>query len=272
MNKNQQAYQDYISQSQPRNTNTTVKKNPYPVRKQVNARLPKGKIKLLSVVVMIYVLLWWSMFQLLPLNKVNRIMVIGANLSETDLVIEASEIDSWRNAKEVLNQRQKIEKNIIAANPIIEGVRFERNHWSELEIHVLEHELVGKVEYNHQIVPLLSNGEMLTNEFFETHWQASYLEQVPELIGFYQQSKLADMATLLKKMDANIVQQMVSIQLSQEVTKPNGIVIKMKDGNTVKAVMNTVVQRMAYYPKMMQQIGQKRGVINLEVEAYFTPY
>ena len=46
----------------------------------------------------------------------------------------------------------------------------------------------------------------------------------------------------------------------------------MRDGNLVKAVLPTFNHKMTFYNQMLKELGDKKGTLNLEVGAYFTPF
>ena len=79
------------------------------------------------------------------------------------------------------------------------------------------------------------------------------------------------MGQALKEIDQDLLGQMQAIYLSTNSAKPNTIEIKMVDGNIVKALIYNVSQKMQYYPQILNKIGDKKGIVNFEVGAYFTP-
>ncbi|MDO4432496.1 MAG: cell division protein FtsQ/DivIB [Aerococcaceae bacterium] len=235
-----------------------------PLPKRDMRLLPRGVAKLASVVVLLFIAAWIASMQVGPLDKVNHLVVTGAVYSDVAQVERASNIRSWQSYKDVVAQKPTIEKNIIAANPMVDNITFHRSTWYGLELQVNEHHIVAQIEQNGQKIYLLDNGKPAP--------EGVVVDKTLPMLNHFSQHKLLEVTTMLRKLDASMLERIESIHLSQDITKPNTIDLNMYDGNTIRAVMSTFDKKAKYYPAILEQLGQQRGVVNLEIGAYFTPY
>ena len=207
--------------------------------------------------------------QILPFNRVNQVKVTGIESSLADSVAKSSRIIPFDSKKEVLRQRHAIIKKIKEENPQVDQVEIKADQWPYLELAVTANDFLAILpsDSSDTIYYLLSSGD----SFEMDQDQRNQVTSLPKLYDFKDQDKLNLLASSLSHLDKNLLKDIDSIYLSQNTNKPNTIEVKMKDGNVVKALMYTFSQKMQYYPQMVQELGGRQGIINLEVGAYFTP-
>lgn len=229
----------------------------------------KGKVKAVVVGVVLCVATVFTLIAVSPLNKVKRLVVTGYTHSNPELIKASTGIRPLDDVRNVIRQKQIIEKAIKTHSPIIDSITLKHSEWEHLEIHVNEHQVIAKINDNGQLVPILDNGNGIAGL---TTIDDTQLANVPLLYNFNKQGSLHEIANSLRKIDAKLLALIESISPVQDVNKPNTIEVKMKDGNTVRAIVSTFDKRIGYYPSIVQQLNHQQGVINLEVGAYFTPY
>ncbi|MGX7092441.1 cell division protein FtsQ/DivIB [Hutsoniella sourekii] len=240
--------------------------------KQAKANQPAVKVntELVACFILLLIILVLSAWQLLPFNKVNQLQVENNYFISQEQIINSSRILPLDKLDKIYAQRESIQKKMKSELPALESIVFKRENLA-LVIQVKEYDIVAVAQDQGQYLPLLSNGSILPLEP-EQELSSGILDQVPVLVGFEGQGKLAPLANdLLRNLNGEILGQMDTIYLIPSSEKPNAVEIHMKDGNIVKGIISTLAQKMIYYPQMLEQIQGKRGVINLEVGAYFTP-
>ena len=232
-------------------------------------RLPGGRPKLFAVYSLLYILMFLACLQFLPFNRVNQVKVTGIESPLADSVAKSSRILPFDSKKEVLRQRHAIIKKIKEENPQVDQVEIKADQWPYLELAVTANDFLAILpsDSSDTIYYLLSSGD----SFEMDQDQRNQVTSLPKLYDFKDQDKLNLLASSLSHLDKNLLKDIDSIYLSQNTNKPNTIEVKMKDGNVVKALMYTFAQKMQYYPQMVQELGGRQGIINLEVGAYFTP-
>lgn len=232
--------------------------------------LPTGRVELASVTAVIFILMWTFGWQLAPFNKVNHLTVSGNEIAESEMVAYSSGIRSLDTIKNLMANREQIEKNIIKSNPIVSGVVFDRVNWKQMDIKVSEYHIVAIVEIEGELYPLLENGEILveSNKYLQENMDRFNL---PRILNVEQKGKLVTVATALRRVEPDVLALIDTIELSKGLNRPNHLSMKMKDGMYVKAVASTVAEKINKYPAMKKIIGDQMGTVNLEVGAYFTP-
>lgn len=232
--------------------------------------LPTGRVELASVTAVIFILMWTFGWQLAPFNKVNHLTVSGNEIAESEMVAYSSGIRSLDTIKNLMANREQIEKNIIKSNPIVSGVVFDRVNWKQMDIKVSEYHIVAIVEIEGELYPLLENGEILveSNKYLQENMDRFNL---PRILNVEQKGKLVTVATALRRVEPDVLALIDTIELSKDLNRPNHLSMKMKDGMYVKAVASTVAEKINKYPAMKKIIGDQMGTVNLEVGAYFTP-
>lgn len=232
--------------------------------------LPSGRMELGIVTFVILFLLILSAWTISPYHWVNQIQVTGNRLVPTNTIIQASGIRSIDKVKSVMKQKAAITDSLQAASPIIADVVLDRDSFRQLTLVVTEHDIVARVIEDQQVLALLENGTTL--DFSKTNWdQSSLIAALPAVDTKGQKGKLVDLAQALRQLDPQILGQIESITLSNDLTKPKAVSLVMKDGMLVKAQTPTLAEKLNRYDQMMAIVGQNRGTLNLEVGAYFTP-
>lgn len=232
--------------------------------------LPSGRVELGAVTSVLLMLVWLFAWQIMPFNKINHLTVTGNELTSSESIIVSSGIREIDDVKEIMKNRQKIEDLIIEANPMVSSIVFERAQWNQFNLNIVEHQVVGFVEVGADTYPLLENGELLDTVANNIQIQKAW-ENFPFVDTHNQKGKLVDVAAALGQIEPEILTLIDRVSISTNLSKPNGIELYMNDGMYIKAITNTLAEKINQYPKMKQIIGDQVGMISLEVGAYFTP-
>ena len=97
--------------------------------------------------------------------------------------------------------------------------------------------------------------------------------EIPVLNGFDNPEVREQMSVELMKLESNVYQLISEIIFSGDDEDLESLTVYMDDGFEVRAVIPTFSERMEYYPEITAQLtGLEKGVIDMEVGTYFTPY
>lgn len=234
-------------------------------------RLPDNRLQLFAFFLCLLVFYLYNGWLLLPFQMVNSIMVSGNNYIDTQAIVTSSRITDLDQYKTVKAQEKAIEKKMKEELPILESLKINRPSYKEVELKVTEYDIVALMNVNNTVRPVMANGELIMDDNVEID-KGQLANQLPELLGFNQKGKIIDLTNnALRTIPNDLLEKMKTITLSTDPAKPNTILVQMKDGNRVQAIINTFSDKIAYYNQILDQLKGKKGVINLEVGAYFTP-
>lgn len=199
-----------------------------------------------------------------PLSKIENIKVTGAHINEASAYLERSELQSgdglWGFTKK--NVKKQLEK--------IEGVQnaeVSRVWFRDVTIAVEEWRPIAYMEIDDQYELLLENGDVFKPE------KLLIEEDTPILNGFTNRENQNRVTEQLKKMENNVYQLISEIIYTGTKDNPESITVFMDDGYEVKALLPTFADKMVYYSEIVSQLtGEEKGVIDMEVGTFFTPY
>ena len=236
------------------------------------ARWPKGKMKLFSVFVVLVLSLTVVGYRLLPTHYVNAVQIVGNQRVDGEAIVAASGIRDFDRVKDVMAKRKSIEQAIMKENPLVSKVTLRRPNMQSLQLEIEEHAIVAKIKSGDQWIAVLDNGTWGDFSASVAAKEAVNLDQLPELLVQAPSGRVTELTTMLKQTPPDILSQIESLKLGQEASKKSAFEAKMRDGNLVKAVLPTFNHKMTFYNQMLKELGDKKGTLNLEVGAYFTPF
>ena len=236
------------------------------------ARWPKGKMKLFSVFVVLVLSLAVVGYRLLPTHYVNAVQIVGNQRVDGEAIVAASGIRDFDRVKDIMAKRKSIEQAIMKENPLVSKVTLRRPNMQSLQLEIEEHAIVAKIKSGNQWIAVLDNGTWGDFSASVAAKEAVNLDQLPELLVQAPSGRVTELTTMLKQTPPDILSQIESLKLGQEASKNMAFEAKMRDGNLVKAVLPTFNHKMTFYNQMLKELGDKKGTLNLEVGAYFTPF
>ena len=236
------------------------------------ARWPKGKMKLFSVFVVLVLSLAVVGYQLLPTHYVNAVQIVGNQRVDGEAIVSASGIRDFDRVKDIMAKRKSIEQDIMKENPLVSKVTLRRPNMQSLQLEIEEHAIVAKIKSGNQWIAVLDNGTWGDFSASVAAKEAVNLDQLPELLVQAPSGRVTELTSMLKQTPPDILSQIESLKLGQEASKNMAFEAKMRDGNLVKAVLPTFNHKMTFYNQMLKELGDKKGTLNLEVGAYFTPF
>ena len=238
------------SDSEPEN----IEKKP---KKKRNINYKKWSIILFSATIIFLV----ASYLISSKSDVKEIVVNGNEHLSTEEILERSEIKE--KDKMYLTSEGKAEQNI-SLLPIVESITVERDFPNTVNITVKEFEVVAYVESKGRYYPVLENVQILRG-FDMTPTDAP-------IIHFFDGVEFEGMVKSLKQMNPQILAMISEIFYRPNEETNSRIQLYMNDGQEIVADYNTIGDKIDYYAGMKKEIGNKKGLIDLEVSNTFLPY
>lgn len=233
------------------------KKKPRVKRKKLNINYLKVSLVLLTVLV-----IFFALYYLIG-NKsdVKEIEIVGAEHLSTDEILSRSEIA--KGDKMYLANLGKAEKNI-ALLPIVESIDVSRDFPNKIVMKVKERDVVAYVESKGKYYPVLESEQVLRG-----------FDMVPTdapIIHFFDGVEFEGIVKSLNQMNAQILSMISEIFYRPNKETNSRIQIYMNDGQEIIGDLHTIGDKINYYAGMKEEIGDKKGLIDLEVSNTFLPY
>lgn len=193
-------------------------------------------------------------------SKIDQIIIKGATLHDASFYEQASGLikgeSIWSFDKDDVSER-------LAGVDGVHKVNISRRWINHVQIDVTEWEPIGYVEKKGEYQLLLENGEAFSAS-------AEFpISEAPILNGFDDKEILKEMTEQLLDLDDSIYHLISEII----ITDRDLLTIFMDDGYEVHAIISTFAEKMTYYPEIIAQLdGVEKGIIDMEVGTYFTPY
>lgn len=198
-----------------------------------------------------------------PLSKITDITISGNNELSDKQIEKATTIWRGRLIWTTLLGQQYLEHQAKIRDPQIRSLKVKLQGPQSVHLAVTENHLLGEGKVGKQTYAVLTNGQLQlttaqnTNidfEGFENH------RQQLEILG--QQ---------LGKLKPVIYHGISSVKYQPTSESPHQIILYMKDGNTVKANLTNVGDKLKYYPSILTKMSGQ-GVVDLRVGAYSYDY
>ncbi|WP_438316904.1 cell division protein FtsQ/DivIB [Sporosarcina sp. FA9] len=220
--------------------------------------------KFLFVVLIFIIALLIILYFQSPLSRINEVTISGANLYEEKFYINESGLIKdepfWGFKK------NSVEK-VLSEIEVVKKVDVTRNWFNNIEIVISEWGTIAYVEEKGQYQLLLENGELFSTETILPE------DEIPVLIGFSDVKVRKQLSTQLIKMETAVYHMVSEIIFSGVNEDMESIIAYMDDGYEVRAIIPTFAESMEFYPDIIAQLNDvEKGVIDMEVGTYFTPF
>ncbi|MCG7342784.1 FtsQ-type POTRA domain-containing protein [Sporosarcina sp. ACRSL] len=225
-------------------------------------RRRKTNKKFLFIIAVFCIALLVLLYFQSPLSKIGEVKVVGAMLNDDRYYYEKSGIlegsSFWGfETKEVEKELSKLEG--------VNTVAVTRKWMRDIEISIDEWNTVAYMESGGEYELLLENGDLFPS--------GGNYPNVPILNHVDNPKLRSKLTSQLLKMDKNVLQLISEIIYTGTEENPDTIVAYMDDGYEVHAILQTFAEKMDYYPDIISQLGGlEKGVVNMEVGIFFTPY
>ncbi len=199
-----------------------------------------------------------------PFSRIDKVEISGAKLHENKYYEEASGMmkdnSFWGFSV------KSIEKKLEGID-VVKDVSVSRKWFRDIKITIAEWETVAYIEEQDKYDLLLESGDVFPGVEVRPE------EKAPVLIGFSNKKNRKKISAQLTDMEKDVYQLISEIILKDKDEKGAELTVYMDDGYEVRAIISTFADQMAYYPEITAQLhGLEKGVIDMEVGTYFTPF
>lgn len=201
-----------------------------------------------------------------PLSKVGTISVEGNQAVYDQQIIDQSGIHGGDSLIETMRKKDVAVSHIVDELPQVSNSTIEVTGFNDIIIQVKEFNTVAYIADDSSYLRVLENGAVLDDVYSVS------IGNQPVLTKFEEGEALDQMIKELSKVEMPILNLISEIELITD--RPNSLFIRvyMNNGNRVLSSIPTFSEKIPYYPQMVQAVNGKKGVFDMEVGVYFTPF
>lgn len=218
--------------------------------------------KFLALLFIFLLLLAGLIYSQTKYSKIQSITVTGAELYSKDEYIKSSKLtlgDSmWSFSEEETSKA-------ISELEWVNTAKVEKKWLTGVEITVSEYPPIGYLESDTGYQRLLANG----------HAVELPVDGVdgPIFTNFVNQETRLELAEQLMQLDPEVSNLLSQIILTEGEKSSAKITLYMTDGNEVRARLNTLAEKLSYYPSLIAQLDDGlKGVFDIEVGITFRSF
>lgn len=199
-----------------------------------------------------------------PLSRINNVTISGANLYDEEFYVNESGL---KKDEPFWGFKKNEVENVLSEIEVVKKVVINRNWFNDIEITISEWGTIAYVEEKGQYSLLLENGELFSAETILLE------DEIPVLIGFNDVKVRKQLSTQLLKMETDVYHMISEIIFSGADEDMESLIVYMDDGYEIRAIIPTFAESMEFYPDITAQLkGIEKGVIDMEVGTFFTPF
>lgn len=218
--------------------------------------------KFMSLLFVFLILLAGLIYSQSKYSEIQTISISGEVLYSEEHYVEVSGLSAgesmWSfNAESVAKQLEDLEW--------VEKAAVEKKWLTGVEIEIQEYSGIGYLELETGFQKVLSNGYAME--------QPVKAVDGPVFTDFEDAGERQELVSQLSEMDAEIYNLISQVILNKNDSETSYVTLYMSDGNEVHGILNSLAEKMDYYPSVIAQLkdGQK-GVIDMEVGIFFQSY
>ncbi|HLR92228.1 MAG TPA: cell division protein FtsQ/DivIB [Atopostipes sp.] len=201
-----------------------------------------------------------------PLSEVNTISVEGNTAVYDQEIIDQSGLLSGDSVLETFRARDNVANQVVDGLPQVSESTVEVNGFNDVVIRVKEFDTVAYIAQDTSYLRVLENGTVLDDAYSVS------IGNQPVLTKFEEGETLNLMIEELSKVEQPILNLISEIELVSDRKNPLFIRVYMNNGNRVLSSIPTFAEKIPYYPQMVKAVNGKKGVFDMEVGVYFTPF
>ncbi|PEC49827.1 hypothetical protein COJ46_14580 [Bacillus sp. AFS077874] len=229
-----------------------------------NKKRKKANLRILVTILVFFSLLLCVLYFQTSIGSKIHLVINGNQLysdKEIEKLADVSVDDSF------LTIRSKRVVDQLESQNTIQSAIVHKRFPNKVEIDVKEFQPVGQGLFSGKKYLLLESGVLIKEKNSLGNTTA------PDLIGWKQGDELQEMAAELKKMPQSIFQSISEIDYTPSKDDPLLITVFTNEGYEVRTTIRKFSNKMSNYPLILKSIPKdQKGVIHLEVGAYFSPY
>jgi len=241
----------------------------YLKEKRAKRRKRQKQIQYSVFGVLLFIIILILIYMFTPLSKISSVEIKGNDNVSKSAINKA--IDVKDNSRMYTYSTSKATDKL-KENKLIKSAKITKQIPNKLTIEISENQIVGMTKKKDNYVPILENGTELKN------YDGNATDDGPILVGFEKEEK-EKIINELAKMPANVRGMIAEIKYDPQENLQNQIKLFTSDDIQILGNLNTIANKMKYYPQMSQSLERdesgelkKSGYIDLSVGASFIPY
>lgn len=220
--------------------------------------------KFIVLILLFFIVLAVLLYFQSPYSKINKITVNGARLADEQYYLQASTLAP---GKSMWGFKVNDIEKLILKDKWVKEAHVKRNWLRDVTIEIKEWKKVAYLAGDGIYYPLLENGKRFEQASDEVPIDA------PVFIGITGEKTINKLVEQLAKLKPEVLALISQVNTNSNETNPNAVRLYMNDGYEVRAVIQTLADKLNYYPSIVAQISNlEKGVIDLEVGSYYRPY
>lgn len=241
----------------------------YLKEKRAKRRKRQKQIQYSVFGVLLFIIILILIYMFTPLSKISSVEIKGNDNVSKSAINKA--IDVKDNSRMYTYSTSKATDKL-KENKLIKSAKITKQMPNKLMVEISENQIVGMTKKKDNYVPILENGTELKN------YDGNATYDGPILEGFEKEEK-EKIINELAKMPANVRGMIAEIKYDPQENLQNQIKLFTSDDIQILGNLNTIANKMKYYPQMSQSLERdesgelkKSGYIDLSVGASFIPY
>ena len=235
------------------------------IPKLKQARKKKANRRLVFYLSIFFILISVIIYIQSPLSDVKTVKVTGNHYVTDEKVTELAGLDDFPN---IWTISKKDMKKDLKAYPLIQSVEIDKKLPQTVQVNVEEYDLVGYVKQDEYYLPVLENGEKIS-EIKSKTMQGN----APLILDFTEGAYLEKMSEELNKLPRSIRNLISEIHWTPKGENKNKILLYMNDGFMVDGTIRNFSEKMKVYPSIVSQLPEdEKGIIHIGVGAYFESF
>ncbi|RIL32771.1 cell division protein DivIB [Staphylococcus equorum] len=241
----------------------------YLKEKRAKRRKRQKQIQYSVFGVLLFIIILILIYMFTPLSKISSVEIKGNDNVSKSAINKA--IDVKDNSRMYTYSTSKATDKL-KENKLIKSAKITKQMPNKLTVEISENQIVGMTKKKDNYVPILENGTELKN------YDGNATDDGPILEGFEKEEK-EKIINELAKMPANVRGMIAEIKYDPQENSQNQIKLFTSDDIQILGNLNTIANKMKYYPQMSQSLERdesgelkKSGYIDLSVGASFIPY
>ena len=197
-------------------------------------------------------------------SRIDEVNIGGANLHKQEFYKKESGL---LKDKPIWGFTIKSAEQSLKEIDVVKEASVSRKWFRDVEITITEWKTIAYIEDKEKYNLLLESGVIFPAG------QVMPEEKAPVLIGFSDVADRKKIIAQLMDMEKDVYHLISEIILRDDAEHGTDLTVYMDDGYEVRAIISTFAEQMAYYPEITAQLlDYEKGVIDMEVGTFFTPF
>lgn len=227
-----------------------------------NKRRKKKYRKIILIILFFLVLLLILLYFQSKTSKIDGIKISRTVLNDQEYYLQQADITPGHS---LWGFSPKKSTKRLEAIKVVRKASVSRKWFRDVQVSIKEWSPIAWIDVKGRLSLILENGEIHTPD-------VQFSANIPIVTNFEEIEFRKLLISQLVELDDSVYQLISEIRGPQE-TDSDKVILFMDDGYEVHASLSTLADKMSYYPEIVNQLSEsEKGVIDIEVGTYFTPY